>query len=245
MCGRFTLTTNDYESVARAIGAQLDGPHASDFRARYNIAPSDRHWIVCIDGMADPDARVISPAVWGLPAPPGSRSDPSIAHINARSETAHRRPAFRDAFARSRCGVIADGFYEWSGPKSDRKPSWFHTSSGAPMLFAGLYRDHVDANTGEVVRRFTILTTDANALVAPCHDRMPVILAPDTYDTWLRTPPADSAPAEQIERLRDLLVPAPAEILVATPVSKRVNSPRFDDPACIEPRVRPAQQQLF
>jgi putative SOS response-associated peptidase YedK len=237
MCGRFTLTTNDYESVARALGARIDPAHAPSFRARYNIAPSDRHWIVCAEDGAASDREML-PAVWGLPPAPGQpRRDPSAAHINARSETAHQRPAFRDAFARTRCGVVADGFYEWTGPKSDRQPCWFHTPDGSPVLFAGLYRDLVDAQTGEVERRFAILTTPANALVEPYHDRMPAVLAPDVYDRWLAPAPGDA--------LRALLVPAPATRLVATPVSKRVNSPRFDDARCIEPRSRPLQQDLF
>lgn len=237
MCGRFTLTTNDYDSVARALGARLDPMHAPTFRARYNIAPTDRHWIVCLGDEA-PSGRQMLPATWGLPAPPGQpHGDPALAHINARSETAHRRPAFRDAFRSFRCGVVADGFYEWRGPKADRQPWWFHTPDGSPMLFAGLYRDHVAATTGEIVRRFAILTTAANDLVAPCHDRMPVILAPDAYDRWLGS--------AQLEVLQPLLVPAPEDFLVATPVSKRVNSPRFDDARCIEPRSQPEQQPLF
>jgi putative SOS response-associated peptidase YedK len=233
MCGRFTLTTNDYESVTRALGARLDPAHAPAFRARYNIAPSDRHWIVC----TGEKGREMLPALWGLPPPGRHAAQQSVAHINARSETAKSKPAFRDAFARTRCGVVADGFYEWSGPKSDRQPCWFHTPDGSPMLFAGLYRDQIDPRTSEVVRRFAILTTSANALVEPTHDRMPVILAPDAYDRWLEPAP--------VEALQTLLVPAPADVLTATRVSKRVNSPRFDDARCIEPRARPQQEPLF
>jgi putative SOS response-associated peptidase YedK len=244
MCGRFTLTTNDYRSVAAALGAHIGAEHALAFRARYNIAPSDQHWIVCIEA-TDAQAREIVPATWGLPPPPGARSNPALAHINARSETAHSRPAFRDAFVRSRCGVIADGFYEWEGPKADRRPCWFHTPDGSPMLFAGLYRDHVDPVTGEVVRRFAIVTTEANALVEPFHDRMPVVLSPDAHGRWLEPSRAETMTKDECEALRHLLTPAPADFLVATPVSKRVNSPRFDDPACIEPRHRPTQQALF
>jgi putative SOS response-associated peptidase YedK len=234
MCGRFTLTTDDYESVARALGARLDSRYAPSFRARYNIAPSDSHWIVCDEGVGR--GREMRPAVWGLPPPTRAQVAAKL-HINARSETAHQRPAFRDAFARTRCGVVADGFYEWTGPKSDRRPQWFHTPDRSPILFAGLYRDDVEPRTGEVVRRFTILTTEANALVEPYHDRMPAVLPPDAYDRWLRPAP--------VEALRTLLAPAPADTLVSTAVSKRVNSPRFDDAQCIEPRDETPQQRLF
>lgn len=241
MCGRFTLTTNDYDGVAGAFGAALDSRYAPRFRARYNIAPSDEHWIVCsVEGR-----RRILPALWGMPGPARETGDAGSGHINARAETVHQRPTFREAFRRGRCGVLADGFFEWTGSRSDRQPVWFHTHDGSPMLFAGLFCDRVDPGTGEVVRRFTIVTTDANALVAPFHHRMPVVLARRDYDRWLQLPSSEELDARELDGLRRLLGPAPEDLLVATVVSKRVNTPRFDDPRCIEPRSRPQQQQLF
>lgn len=261
MCGRFTLTTNDYDAVARALDAELDEAYRAEFRARYNIAPAERHFIVCVepdrsrarDGAAAQGAggterhRIMVPAVWGMPGPDAAGGEPGqvLGHINARSETAHRLPAFRDAFWRTRCGVVADGFYEWHGPKDDRRPVWFHAPDNRILLFAGLYRDRIEPTTGEVIRHFAILTTAANAVVAECHNRMPVVLAPDAWSQWLG-PLSDAwTGSTEIDTLRELLGPAPNDTLVATEVSKRVNSTRHDDPACITPQRHPRQQSLF
>jgi putative SOS response-associated peptidase YedK len=234
MCGRFTLTTGDYRAVAEALEAEIEPQDASAYRPRWNVAPGDRSFIVRLED----DRRRLVPATWGLP---GTHAQRPEGHINARSETAHARPAFRDAFVAGRCVIPADGFYEWTGPKDHRLPVWYHAPSGVIAL-AGLFTEHVDPRTGEVSSRFAILTTAANDLVAPVHDRMPVILDRGAVGEWLR--PIDPA-HPSIDRLRALLVPAPPDALVATEVSSRANHVAHDDPACVVPSPHPRQTSLF
>ncbi len=222
MCGRFTLTTPDLEELARVVSAELDPRLLDEQRPRYNIAPTAVVPLL-VPGR---DHRRLEPGVWGLPSPFGPDKRPG-GYINARAETAANLPTFRDAFQRGRCGVLADGFYEWTGPKTHRRPLWFRRHDNAPMVLAAIFRDHDDPETGEVTRRFCILTTRANATLAPHHDRMPVILPLPELERWL----GSSAPRS----LGDLLAPAPDDLLTTTAVSTRVNSPRFDDVACIAP----------
>lgn len=237
MCGRFTLTTNDYQAVANALQADLV-VEADDCRARYNVAPNDTHPIVWADAGA---RRRMHMARWGMPGEDGERF-----HINARSETVHTKPAFRDALVSARCLVAADGFFEWRGDAKQRMPLWFHRPDRALMVFAGLYRDVADRKTGEVTRRFTVLTTRSNETVAPIHDRMPVVLARAAWSAWLSPPPVDihTWPAHY-ERLRPLLSPMETDALEATEVSDRVNRVANDDPACIVPTRHVTQGSLF
>lgn len=229
MCGRYTLTNPDLEALARIVEANVSPALRERHQPRYNVAPTQAAAIVC----EAPEGRQLELAVWGLPSPWGQDKRPG-GFINARAETAATLPSFREAFAHGRCGVLADGFYEWSGPKEHRQPYWFHPPGGQLIVFAGLYRDHRDPQTGEVTRRFLILTTAPNPVVAPHHDRMPAIVPRGQLRRWL-TPLPRSASAGDRAALAGLLGPAPAELLVATPVSGRVNSPRHDDPACLAP----------
>ena len=222
MCGRFTLTTPDIEALARFVSADLDPRLLEHHQPRYNIAPTSVTPLLVAAG----PRRILEPAVWGLPSPFGADKRPG-GFINARAETAATLPSFRDAFARGRCGVMTDGFFEWTGPKASRRPLWFRRHDGAPMVLAGLYRDASDPETGEVTRRFAILTTRANATLAPHHDRMPVILPLPGLERWLG--------AARPDALGDLLQPAPDDLLSTTPVSPRVNNVRFDDEGCITP----------
>lgn len=247
MCGRFTLTTNDYSAVAEAFGADLVGApedygaHES-YRARYNIAPADLHPVVHCVRSDDDRNRVLTPGQWGLP-----RDEVNGLHINARSETAHTKPAFRDAAFAGRCIIPADGFYEWTGEKKDRLPTWFHPPNGRVIGFAGLASELIDPRTGEVTLRFAILTTRANGLVAPLHDRMPAIIERDASTRWLAPPPQDihTWPAVWQALQRDLLAPAPDDALVAREVSNRVNRVDNDDPACLTEQRHPKQFALF
>ena len=151
----------------------------------------------------------------------------AASQINARAETVDTRPAFRNAWRRSRrCIVPADGFYEWTGPKDARKPLWFHRPNGELLLFAGLYESwQPSPETWQLT--FTIITTEANDLVRPIHDRMPVILNADDVEEWLFQGNAADA-------VRRLLVPVSYDYLEVTPASTRVNSVKNDDPACLE-----------
>ena len=202
-----TLTQDDLDAVARAIEADLAGEDAARYAPHYNIAPTAMHWVV-----RDGPRRRIVPAAWGIVAP----ERPLV--INARAETVASRPLFRESFARRRCLVPADGFFEWLGDKSDRRPIWFHAPDRGVLLFAGLFEEDPQGRL-----TFAVLTTPANDVVAPVHDRMPALLDPDGARAWLERPE------------RALLRPAPSAALIATPVSRRVNSAANDDPECLAP----------
>lgn len=215
MCGRMTLTVESYDALCEALGAEPVAAQASLHRPRYNVAPSDEHWVLRLDEAG----RRLYRAVWGFPGKKNRHV------INARSETAAAVPLFREAFRKRRCVVPADGFFEWKRQGSHRQPVWFHAPEGELLRLAGLWQIRGD---GRMV--FTILTTEANELIAPVHDRMPVILPKQAVTAWLEAPS------------RDLLVPYPSGELEATEVSTRVNHVANDDPGCIEPAQ---QQSLF
>jgi putative SOS response-associated peptidase YedK len=212
-----TLSKRDLDLVADELEAFYLTEVAGLYRPRWNVAPTDPHLVL---RRSDAHRRQLEVARWGFLGT-GKKGPPLL--INARAESAASRPAFRAAFAGDRCVVPADGFYEWSGTGSARRPYWLHRADGRLLLFAGLH-ERSAAAPGEVpLGRFTVLTTAANAMVARLHDRMPVILAPGDVDAWL----AEGSPA--------LLRPAPEATLVATAVSRRANSVKNDDPACLDP----------
>jgi putative SOS response-associated peptidase YedK len=222
MCGRFTLTYRDREELARQLGVPVESFDEQEYRPRYNIAPMQRHWVM---RMEREDCELVS-ARWGLVNGWAKDSKRAFRQINARAETVEQRPAYRAAFQSRRCVVPADGFFEWSGPKSKRMPQWFHRSDGALLLFAGLYEAWFP-KPDEPELTFTIITTDANNAVAEVHDRMPVILDGEAVDHWLFT--GEMSVADR----KALLVPAPDGTLVRTAVSPRVNSVKNDDASCL------------
>jgi putative SOS response-associated peptidase YedK len=224
MCGRFTLTWEERERLAEELGVNVEEIDPAEYKPRFNIAPTDRHWIVRMR-LED---REILPAKWGLVNSWAKDAKRAAAQINARAETIAKSGAFRDAFAHRRCVVPADGFFEWVGAGNDRRPIWFHRPDGKLILFAGLYESW-PASPEEWQRTFTIVTTTPNQLVTPIHNRMPVILRDDDVDRWLDPREEDK------EVLQRMLAPAPEELLVARPASQRVNSVRNDDAACLEP----------
>ena len=226
MCGRFTMTDEQLEPLARDLGVPVESlPHT---RPRFNIAPTDEHFIVRVKA----EQAELLPARWGLVNFWAKDSKRAAQQINARAETLATRAGFRQAFESRRCIVPADGFYEWTGPRQDRQPLWFHRPEGGLVYFAGLYESW-SPKPGEWQRTFTIVTTGANDLLARYHDRMPVILTPDAADEWMDPKNADT------DRLRHLLVPAAPGVLAARPVSKKVNNVRYDLPDAIdeEPRL--------
>jgi putative SOS response-associated peptidase YedK len=222
MCGRFTITRRDGNSLAAELGVP-EGSFA-DYRPRYNIAPTQPHFIVRIKY----ENREVLPATWGLVRSGSKDASMAAKCINARSETIETRPVFRDAFQKRRCVVPADGFFEWTGPKTARQPTWFHCEDGQLLLFAGLY-EAWQKEQGVCETTFTILTTAANAVLESYHDRMPVILADRDADDWM-DPRAPSPRA-----LKRLLVPAPDDLLIATPVSPEVNNVDNDSPDLLQP----------
>ena len=222
MCGRFTLTYREKERLAFELGVDIEELERGNYRPRYNIAPTDQHWIV----RQRREDRELLPAKWGLVNSWAKDARRAASQINARAETLEKSSAFRDAFENRRCVVPADGFFEWTGSKDARRPIWFHRPEGGLVLFAGLYESW-QPSPGEWERTFTIITTRPNSLLASVHDRMPVILEDEAVEEWLLTGDAE------VERPASLLVPAPEDLLIGTPVSARVNSVKNDDPECL------------
>jgi putative SOS response-associated peptidase YedK len=224
MCGRFTLTYRERQHLAEELGVNVEEINDADYKPRYNVAPTDPHWIVRMRY----EEREILPAKWGLINTWAKDAKRAAKQINARAETIATNSAFRDAFARRRCVVPADGFYEWIGAGKTRQPIWFHRRDGKLILFAGLYESWPQT-PDSWQRTFTIITTTPNNLMAPIHDRMPVILSGDDVDYWL------DPREEDTESLKALLAPPPEDLLAKLSVSQRVNSVKNDDPACLEP----------
>ena len=219
MCGRFTLKT-DTKKLAEAF-AEFEVPQ--ELPARYNIAPSQAVAVVANNG-----EHKVEFFQWGLI--PSWAKDPKIGNqmINARAETLGEKPAFKAAYKRRRCLVLADGFYEWRKEEGKTKtPMYAQLKSGEPFALAGLWEMWRSAE--DTILSCTIITTDPNELMAEIHNRMPVILPPEAYKLWLD--PAERTP----DQLNGLLKPYPAELMTAYPVSKLVNSPQNDSPELIEP----------
>ncbi len=223
MCGRFTSNADDltWEEYADLLGFDLSHKVAP----RYNIAPSQPVEIVRVSPSTGKPELV--PVKWGLV--PSWAKDPSIGNklINARAETAHEKPSFRSAFKKRRCVIPATGFYEWqkqgTGPK---QPYLIGMKAGGLFSMAGLW-EHWKAPDGGELQTCTILTTGANELMEPIHDRMPVILPSEAAKKWID---AESKPDE----LKSMLEPLSAEQMLAVMVSRVVNDPRRDEPGCIE-----------
>ena len=224
MCGRFTLHT-PRDVLARRFDVDVS---ALELPERYNIAPTQPVLTVRIDATG---ARAAAPMRWGLVPPWAENQKTAQSMINARVESAAKSPAYRASFRRQRCLVLADGFYEWQ-PVAGRRaktPWWISLASGEPFAFAGLWAEYRSQELfpTEPLLSCTILTAPANALVAPIHGRMPVILRPEHEAAWI-----DPA-RDDVAELQALLDPVPAEALAAHAVSTRVNSPRNDGPALI------------
>jgi putative SOS response-associated peptidase YedK len=204
-----------------------------DLQPSFNVAPTDNVAVVLNNGV-----KQLVAMRWGLV--PFWATDPKIAskHINARAETITVKPAFKDAFKRRRCLVVADGFFEWQKQGATKIPLFIHLEPERPFGFAGLYEIWTPP-LGEKLVTCTIITTEPNELVRPIHDRMPVILPKDAEDFWL-----DSA-VEDHTRLLDLLQPYQASDMSAFTVSKLVNSVKNNSPECIQPVSAMGQPPLF
>ena len=217
MCGRFSLTQS---ATALSEAFHLDA--FPEWQPRYNIAPTQTVVAIATLPAKAPQARLFR---WGLV--PSWATDLTIGAklINARAETVAAKPSFRAAFRQRRCLILADGFYEWQ--RTDRKtkqPYYFQLADRQPFAFAGLWERWQGEDA--VIETCTILTTQANDVLQPVHDRMPVIIAPEQYSQWLD---AMTTP----EALQQLLHPYAASAMQGYPVSTAVNKPTYEHPECV------------
>jgi len=224
MCGRARLSSDVSEiKLVFSIPPQRPTPN---FAPTWNLAPTDPLPIVRFDPRAG--ERSLDVMRWGLV--PYWAKDIKIGYstFNAKAEGIETRPTFREAFARRRCLVPLDGFYEWKKLGAGKQPYTIAPASGGLMALAGLW-ERWRSPDGEIVRSFTIVTTAANGLLAPLHDRMPVVLDPPNWPLWLAEAPA--TPRD----LHALLVPCPDSWLVMWPVDRRVGNVKNNDPSLAEP----------
>jgi putative SOS response-associated peptidase YedK len=231
MCGRYSLATTNPADVR----ARFPIGEAVEIRRRYNVAPGDEVLAVTTDRDDRPRGELLR---WGL-VPSWARSeDTGLKMINARAETVAERPAFRRAFERFRCLIVADGFYEWRrGPGAAKQAFHITRRDGELFAFAGLWSIwHSDG--GHTLRTCTILTTGANRAIAPLHDRMPIILARDAEAAWLDA----AARPQDLARLLSGLSEAETGV---RPVGPAVNDARYDGPDCLAPAMTSAQAALF
>lgn len=221
MCGRYTQT-----ATPEAIAEHFHLDALPLFKPRYNIAPSQQ--VVAIRINPDGAKRECIMLRWGLI--PSWAKDLAIGTqcINAKAETVAEKPSFRSAFKKRRCLVIADGFYEWQAQGKRKQPMWIGLNGKRPFAFAGLW-EHWKPAEGEPIESCTIITTEPNELMQNIHNRMPVILAPSSYDQWL------DPTMQHVETVKTLLRPFPSDELVAYCVSPLVNNPRHETPQCLEP----------
>jgi len=242
MCGRFTLNSNP-ASVAELFLPINGSQNRFDFDASYNIAPTQDVLVARIKKNKEPDSD--SPAQldrlrWGLV--PFWAKDLKIGArmINARSETVAEKPAFRSAFKKRRCLVVADGFFEWKKTTNGKQPFFITIDGGRPFCFAGLWESwrpqasHSDTDktkdaSANPIETCTVITTDANRFMQPIHDRMPVILDQDKFEVWL-DPDFQSASS-----LKAMMKQIDSERMTAVPVSTFVNKPTNNSPQCVEP----------
>jgi putative SOS response-associated peptidase YedK len=216
MCGRFSLKTTP-DTLERIFGH----PAPPGYQPRYNVAPSQE--VLAI--VAEEGAERAAMLRWGLI--PFWAKDPGIGNklVNARAESLGEKPAFRNAFRKRRCLILADGFYEWQQRHDGKHPMWVHLPNGEPFALAGLWERW---DRGEhPVETCTIVTTDANPFMRTIHTRMPIILGAAAGKAWL-----DAQASE--EALHDLLTASAEVELEAHEVSRMVNNPANDRPECIE-----------
>ena len=226
MCGRFTLSQSE-----SAIAEAFELSEVPTLEPQYNIAPTQLvptvvRSKVSAQSPEQSNRRQFQSLRWGLIA--SWAKDPAIGArlINARSETVTEKPSFRAAFRQRRCLVLADGFYEWQRQERKKQPFYFRLQDGQTFAFAGLW-ERWKAPNGEAIESCTILTTEANELLRPIHDRMPVILDPKDYELWL------DPEVQKPEPLQQLLRPYRSEAMTTYPVSTQVNNPINNSPDCI------------
>jgi putative SOS response-associated peptidase YedK len=233
MCGRYRLSRR--KQLVEEYFDSVSGDE--EWNPRYNIAPTQP--IPVIRQNPKEPVRQLSLMRWGLI--PSLAKDPSVAAkmINARAETASTKPAFRDPLKFRRCLIPADGFYEWAKTAKGKQPYCFEVNEGQLFAFAGLW-DRWRDPSGNAVETCSILTTTPNAVTSAVHDRMPVILDPDSYDLWLDPGMRDAV------AVSDMLKPYDAQQMRCYPISTRINRVANDDAECSAPvEIAEAQNRLF
>lgn len=222
MCGRYSQ-----RQPAEVIAKAFEVDNVPALEPRYNVAPTQSVPTVLQPSVSK--NRQFKMMHWGLIPKWAKDSKIGAKLINARAETVAEKPAFKSAFRKRRCLVLADGFYEWQQQenKKQKQPYYFFLKDGQPFGFAGLWEQWEDAS-GEVVNSCTLLTTDANELMRPVHNRMPVILHPKDYERWL------DSELKELEQLQPLLRPYSTQEMLAYPVSTVVNKPSNDNAECIK-----------
>jgi putative SOS response-associated peptidase YedK len=223
MCGRITQKSPPNQlglKIVNLIEEPVDAP------PRYNGAPGQEHWVIRQHPQSG--ERMLSRLTWGLIPNWIKEASPKLKPINATAERVASAPMFRGAYAKRRCIVPIDNFFEWRAVKGAKakQPFAIAMKSGEPFGVAAIWESWKHPETGIVHRTFCIITTEANDLVRTIHDRMPVILPPAAYDRWLASIEPDP---------RDLLVPYPSEPMTIWPISSRVNKPANDDPTLLDP----------
>lgn len=218
MCGRFLLV--DIEKISERFNVQIQ---SSNLRKRYNISPGQPVQIIFQES-----SNKMEEMKWGLI--PHWAKDPSMGNrmINARSDSLLEKPSFRESLIKRRCLVPANGFYEWKKLGIEKVPYLIHLKGFSLFAFAGLYDIWRDEN-GNIIKSFTIITTNANSFMKEIHDRMPVILKKEDEEIWVNKNERD------IKKLINLLKPYPSEEMYAYPVSKKVNNPNYDSEDLIKP----------
>lgn len=232
MCGRYVLT-----KPGAVVSAHFELFENTPDRIRYNCAPTQLLPIVRVKGEG-PSRRELVALRWGLV--PRWADSPSIGlkMINARSESVASKPAFRDAFRHRRCLVPSDGFFEWAHRDRGRPQPYLIGLKGRELLaYAGIWESW-EGEEGKPIESFSILTTPANDLVRPIHDRMPLILPRESYGIWLDAEVSDP------EALRPLLRPFPADQMELVKVSQKVNRVGYEEPDAVEPLEEQDGEQL-
>ena len=223
MCGRFSIT-GDLDFYAEYFG--VDEVLTDPLDKSWNVAPTDDVYVIAErNGQRQLDAMK-----WGL-VPHWAKDTRSI-QINARSETVATTPAFRDSFARKRCLIPADGFYEWETPENGRAPHWVYRADGHPMVFAGIWATRQDPESGQWHRTCSIITKDAEGVISAIHDRMPVALVPGVWDAWL------DRELEDPDAALSLLQPTDPESIMEHLVSRKVNTVKNNSPD-LRDRIEP------
>lgn len=225
MCGRFTLIAEP-DSLSEVF--KISDTSNCQFEARYNIAPTQMVATVLYN--SESEQRECQSLRWGLIPTWAKDSKMGARMINARAETLAEKPSFRSAFKRRRCLVLADGFYEWKRLETKKQPYYFQLQDKQPFAFAGLWEQWQSSDDEKIIS-CTIITTDANELLQPIHERMPVILQERDYEKWL------DPQLQNTELLQELLQPYPPDKMNAYAVSTKVNNPLHSSPECIAPET--------